>query len=325
VLATRADHSLTFAAFWNSQNAEQIALQLVGPNGRCRIPLGAHKGFDLRRGQNYALLRVELPYACTTGIDAVMHEGDWRLTMRNVGSASDVTKVVVLSDSGIGLRPSIVAKGGKALLTARLTEGGELLRTGVAMRAHVRPNRPSSGDSEKQDGMTKPDPGAFDPQPGKTGGGFTTVPSVTIGAPAPGVTVTGPPITAGTPTLPVTPGGVAIPSVTAREVDRVALEAGPLIAANPEVLSTLRQRAAALQLSPEILAHLQGQFTPPLQPTGVILRDDGTNGDAQPNDGIFSAMVATPQALLHQVRFVATQARPEGQLTREALASFLVQ
>ncbi|SIT05078.1 von Willebrand factor type A domain-containing protein [Roseivivax lentus] len=308
ILATKADRAITFATFWNEPQARKIALQLFGPAKDCRVPMDQHEGFDMATGTGYALVRIELPYACIAGNeDQVMHEGTWRLSMRNTGATDDVAKVVVLSDSGVTLRSDSKAGGGKALLTARLVEGGELLRKGVRIFANIRPNRPSSGDSEKLDAITD---GRFDPdRPVRgrdriTGGGLLASPTITV-----------------------QPGRLrgtmdsADPMADMPEDQMLSID--PRLSINEDVLGLLRGRAAELQLSPELLAQLQGRFRIPPQPTGIELLDDGTNGDAQANDGIFSVMVAVPQPGLYQTHIRATQARPEGLMTREALGSFV--
>ena len=218
----------------------------------------------------------------------------------NQGDSLDTAKIVVLSDSGITLRPGAKVGGINALLTARLIEGGRLLRRGVRVIAHVQPNRPSTGDSEKQDGITldRPDIQVPDKRPG----GMTATPVVTIRR--------------------TQPGAVAVqlrgqPAISRPPQSRVRV--------NPAVSSILTDRAKALALGPEVTAQLQGHFKAPMKPTGIELRDDGTNGDAKASDGIFSVMVALPDKGLYQVRTVATQARPSGTLTREALSSLLIQ
>ena len=298
ILANPADRSLTFAVFWNEQNVEKFSLQLFGPNRECRVPMKKHPGFDMRRGQTYALVRIDLPYKCEVGdVGALMHEGPWRLNFRNQGNGADTAKVVVLSDSGITLRPGSKTGGQKALLTARLIEGDRLLRKGVRVVAHIRPNRPSSGDSEKQDRITQDRPDIKDP--GRPSGGLTANPVLTIRRDQPVLTA---------------------PSVTLSQP-----QTSGTVRVNPAIAAILEDRAKSLQLSPEVMAQLQGKFMLAPKPTGIELRDDGTNGDAKANDGVFSVMIALPDKGLYQVRTVATQARPDGMLTREALSSLTMQ
>jgi hypothetical protein len=222
-----------------------------------------------------------------------MHEGRWSLRVRNVGQQSDTVKVVVLANSGIRLRVNGRTQGGGALLTASLIEGDELLRVGVRIIAEVRPNRPSTSDSEKQDGIT---------------GGDRPIVGITI------------------------PGGnegiVVVPTVGQRAPqDEVAPAPDTALVASvsPEILRALEERARLLQLGPELLGQLRGHFIPNPSPTGIELRDDGTLGDAQASDGVYSVLLSLPVAGLYQVRAMASQARPEGTLTREALTSILAQ
>ncbi|MEM1400794.1 MAG: choice-of-anchor X domain-containing protein, partial [Pseudomonadota bacterium] len=303
ILATQSEHSLTFAAFWNEQNSEKVALQLFGPNRRCRIPMQKHDGFDMRLGPTYALARIELPYRCTAGqVDAILHEGDWTLRFQNRGATSDTVKVMVLADSGVTLRTDSKVGTGKALLMARLIEGDELLRKGVRIFANMRPNRPSSGDSEKQDGVTGNDR-----------------PNVTVTVPGRGLgSVVGP----DTPVIIAPParGGI-VAGETREKENMITFDASQRL--NPALLEALQQRAEIMGLRPEVLEQLRGRFVMPMEPTGIELRDDGTNGDEGINDGIFSAIVSLPNPGLYQIRTVATQARPEGIMTREALSSVL--
>lgn len=320
ILAVKEDHALTFATFWNEPDFDKIVLQLFGPDKRCRIPMRPHDGLDVRRGSNHALIRVELPYKCTTGAEGagLIHEGTWRLQARNVGDTADIAKMVVLADSGIDLRVKSEAKGGRALLTASLIEGDELLRKGVRVVAQIRPNRPSTGDSEKQDAITSDGP-ILTVTPGGSGGG-TVAPG--------GVTVTSP------GEIVVAPGRgglVAIPRIAGRTVLAPGIESGEeaevedaaeTLAISPALLSVLEERARRLQLSAEVLAQLRGRFQTLPRPTGIELHDDGTAGDARAGDGVFSVMLSLPNRGLYQGRVVATQARPTGTLTREALTGF---
>jgi hypothetical protein len=307
ILATKADRAITFATFWNEPDPGKIRLQLFGPSKECRVPMDRHDGFEMASGTGYALTRIELPYACVAGDeDQVMHEGTWRLSMRNMGSSDDVAKVVVLSDSGVTLRTSAKASGGNALLTGRLVEGGELLRKGVRIFADIRPNRPSSGDSEKLDAITD---GRIDPDRPVRGGGVTGAGLLS----APAITVR--------PGTPRRFAGGADAAEDLAEGRMLAIDPG--LSISDDVLDLLRGRAAELRLSPEIVAQLRGRFRIPPSPTGIELLDDGTNGDARANDGVFSVMVAVPQPGLYQTHLRATQARPEGLMTREALGSFV--
>jgi hypothetical protein len=327
ILAMKQDHTLTFAAFWNEQNRGKMELQLLGPGKECRILMRPHTGLDIRRGSNHALVRVDLPYRCATrkGKATVMHDGTWRLRVRNIGRTKDVAKVMVLAESSVNLRVKSEARGEKALLTASLTDGDMLLRKGVRIRAHIQPNRPSSGDSEKQDGITSDVPvtGVTVDGPGVTGpmpgfGGFTVAPWKTgnIGFPAIGgsQSVVPPIMGSDDPTGALSDQDDGTDQDTVVDLERLSL--------SPSLRILLEQRAQLLQLNPEVLAQLRGRFQPVPASTGVELRDDGTGGDAKASDGVFSAMLALPNAGLYQGRVVATQARTEGTLTREAMTSF---
>jgi hypothetical protein len=292
VLASKADHALTFALVWNEQDSGKFALQLFGPEQKCRVPMEQHQGLNMRRGINYALVRIELPYKCVLGPSTLLHEGPWSLRFSNKGRTQDTVKVTVLSDSGIRLHSDTRVKGNRALLTASLVESDKLLRKGVRVFAHIRPNRPSTGDSEKQDAITDDGRGIA----GATD--VINVPEVTIER------------------------DMGATDNAATEGDMLELD--PSISLNPQILTELQERAEILRLSPEIFDQLRGRFLRAPRSTGIELRDDGQNGDAKANDGLFSAVVSLPDPGLYQIRMTASQARPDGTLTREELSSVLM-
>lgn len=317
VLAVEEDHALTFAIFWNEPKSDKFTLQLFAPDKRCRISMRPHDGLDIRRGNNHALIRVELPYRCTTGAPGagLMHEGTWRLEARNVGDRADTAKSMVLADSDINLLVKSKARGGRALLTASLVEGDRLLHKGVRVVAQIQPNRPSTSDSEKQDAVTSDGP-ILTTRPGGSGGGtvapggVTVTPGDIVVAPGPGGLVAIPPI-----------AGRTAPGIEGGEEAEIE-DGGATPAISPALRSVLEERVRRLQLSPEVLAQLRGRFAALPPPTGIELHDDGTAGDARAGDGVFSVMLSLPGPGLYQARAVATQARPVGTLTREALTSY---
>jgi subtilisin family serine protease len=297
VQASVNDTSLTFATFWNEPTDGKMRLQLTGPDRRCKIPMDKTEGMQLRSGKGYALIRVDLPFKCTTDADVPpLHAGQWRLRVGNAGTTPDVAKVVVLSNSNTRLYFKGEPLGGKALLTATLVEKGKLIRTGLRMFANITPNKPGTGDSEKQDKITD---GGSRP---RSVDGFDVKLSDAL-----------------TIKLPVSDAEKA-EALKAEEKMRDA-DQTPVANENSDV-GFLRLRAAELQLSNEVLLQLAGRFQPLIPPTGIELLDDGTQGDAVASDGIYSALVSLPAAGLYQAHLTAKQSNPTGTLTREALTSF---
>jgi Subtilase family/von Willebrand factor type A domain len=285
VRATEHDSSLTFATFWNEPELGKIGFQLNGPDRRCKVPIDTGvEGLQLRSGKGYSIIRIDLPYKCKSNPDSKpMHAGTWRLRLRNQGNSADVAKVVVLSNSGTKLHFKGQALGGKALLTAQLVENGKLQRIGVRMLATIRPNKPGTGESGKQDQITD--------VPGR------------------------PPFIRGAD------GALEVKIPRADAAISTPKDAMPP-PLNSAEFESLNLRARELRLSEESLLQLAGQFKPLVQPTGIELLDDGTQGDAVASDGIFSALVTLPAAGLYQANLVAVQSTLTGTVRREALASF---
>jgi hypothetical protein len=291
--AAPEDRSLTFSVFWD-QPGRPMDFLLVGPDGRCKLVDRPHEGYAVREGDRHRIVRVSLPYRCQGGPaeGAAMHEGIWQLQMRNRGDTEGRVKVMALADSTTRLAVSVDTSGRDALLTARLVTGGTLATKGVRIRAEIRPNHPSTGDSREQDlkGGSAPDQGrvpdviAFPPR----GGGFVTAgdePSVTLS-----------------------------PEMSELR-DRIVLQRDELRIDLPD--DVIERLLRGLDRG-----RIGGGGTP--RQMTVDLRDDGQGADRRAGDGIFTARVRADAPVLHSVRLVAEQARPGGVLTREALTSFLV-
>ena len=300
VLATSSDSTLTFAAFWNESQRNKMALTLIGPDKRCDIPVKPHQGLDVRHGNNHSIVRLSLPYTCSNkrGSLSTLHEGHWHLLFRNAGEKKDVAKILVLSDSTLNLDLNTKVSGDRALLSARLVDGGKLQREGVRITAHLWPNRPSSGDSEKQDAIALDTP--IKP-PLKGPGGILD----------------------GRPILIDSPFARSSQTFRTASADDV-LSVSPLRSVNPALANTLLSRATEMSMTNELLGQLRGRFTLPVKATHVDLRDDGTGGDIAAGDGVFSALVQAPHSGLFQMRLIASQATRRGVVTREQLSSFFV-
>jgi hypothetical protein len=153
------DHSVTFAVNWTGQETKDVDVTIQAPDKRCRIPMRGHAGIQIRKGEFYKLIRVELPYDCG---DVTAHEGTWSLHAQPLemsGDAKETIDIMVLGDSRLKLETkSGYAKDEKAfLITARfLKDGAPLRKIGEAsIQAKIHFPLPNTGDSEKQDAMRK--------------------------------------------------------------------------------------------------------------------------------------------------------------------------
>ena len=149
IFATADDSSLTFATHWETDNPDQLAFALTGPDTNCKIADKDHAGYATRGGARYRLIRVSLPYACADG-GSILHEGYWTLGARNQGERENVAIMVL---GGTKLRLSARAKADKAgaYLFASLHRNREILGEAVRVTALVRRNLPPRGDSTKED------------------------------------------------------------------------------------------------------------------------------------------------------------------------------
>jgi len=155
IYLSQAASSVTFATHWNTDNAEQIQLQLQGPNSNCEIPTKDHTGYTTRAGNRYRLIRVDLPYHCrNTG--QVLHDGTWTLHAYNKSSKTETAKIMVLSDSVIDMQTKLKVKGNKVFMTAAFSDAKEILRRDINIYAALSKNVPSTGDSLKQDQLRFP-------------------------------------------------------------------------------------------------------------------------------------------------------------------------
>jgi len=164
----------------------------------------------------------------------------------------------------------------------------------------ITPNRPSKGDSKKQDQILGK---------GQVSNGFG---SRTRGSVAVGTTF------GGATTAPIGQSTTLLPPSAIRTIDRSQF------ALDPQVNKQLLDRAQQLQLSPEILEQLRGRFVMMPKPQGITMRDDGTKGDRKAGDGVFSVLLNLPESGRYQIRARAEQGTEKGVLTREALGGFVV-
>ncbi|MGH1541084.1 MAG: S8 family serine peptidase [Arenicella sp.] len=147
---SKAASSVTFATHWNSDNAEQIQLQLQGPGKDCRILTKDHPGYATRAGNRYRLIRVELPYQCRkTG--EILHDGVWTLKAYNKSAKAETAKIMVLSDSSIDMQTKVKVIGNKVLMTAAFADSKDLLRRDINIYAALSKTVASTKDSLKQD------------------------------------------------------------------------------------------------------------------------------------------------------------------------------
>jgi subtilisin family serine protease len=161
------DHSVTFAVNWTGKNATDIRLALQSPDKRCQIPLNNHKGLQTKKGNNYYLVRVELPYYCK---GKAIRQGTWTIEAKAeklLGERKETVDIMVLGESRLKLQAN--AKPGKdkgqLLLTATLSQDNKPVRKlrKTAMQAHILSPLARTGDGEKQDAFKKGDP--FDKSP----------------------------------------------------------------------------------------------------------------------------------------------------------------
>lgn len=150
VVLTTADRFVTFATHWDTPNEDQMHVRLYGPKSKCRIPLKDHVGLATRSGKHYRLIRVQLPYSCTSSSE-VMHEGEWRLTVRNKGENADTAKVMVLAESALKLVTDVNVKDGMAMITAKVLHKDKPMRDRVYINVALTKPIKSTGDSEAQD------------------------------------------------------------------------------------------------------------------------------------------------------------------------------
>ena len=154
-------HSVTFAVNWTGQQAKDVDVALLAPDKRCEIPLKNHSGVQIRKGDYYRLIRVELPYACK-GVS--LHEGQWTIHAKPAeisGDAKETVDIMILGDSRLKLATKFgFGKDERQLLLVAgfLQDGGSLRKIGEAsVQAHILFPLPDTGDSEKQDAFKKGD------------------------------------------------------------------------------------------------------------------------------------------------------------------------
>jgi hypothetical protein len=166
---SKLDQSVTFAVNWTGQQADDVKLALLAPDKRCRIPLKNHIGLQVRKGDYYRLIRVQLPYHCN-GLR--MHEGTWTIQARPtdvLGDKKETVDIMVLGDSRLKLtaKSGLIKEKGQLVISVSLLQDGKAVRKLERLEAIVVPPLPNTGDGEKQDATKKVGNSVKQPAPTK--------------------------------------------------------------------------------------------------------------------------------------------------------------
>ena len=287
VFVAREDRSLTFAMFWDTPGRPMDFL-VTGPDRRCKIVDRTHDGYALQEGKRHRIIRIDLPYTCEGGPSdgLTMHDGAWAVQARNRGDDGATVKVMALAETTTRLMPDIDVEGRKAILTARLHTEGKPVSKGLRIRAEITPNKPSTGDSERQDGVDR------GPNDGR------------VMIPGRGGTLFG--------------GGTV---ATGEDTPSIAIDIGRL---RDRLIQPDLDIQLPRDVIDRLIRGIDRLPVEPAGPMTVDLRDDGLGADMRAGDGIFTAALGLTSPVLHNVRMVAEQARSGGVLTREYLTSFAV-
>lgn len=135
VYAAAQDNVLTFATHWLTEDRDQLSFSLQSPGNNCKIPMKDHAGVKIRRGSNYNLLRLTLPYICEdTG--QTLHAGRWQLSAK-VNADEENVNMMVLGKTRLRFRVE-TAKTRKGIrLKTYLTDGQKRLNDKYRVEAYI--------------------------------------------------------------------------------------------------------------------------------------------------------------------------------------------
>lgn len=148
------DQSLIVAVNWTGM-AQDMDISLLSPEKTCQVPLKAGQGVDIRKGKNYLLIKVDLPFLCK---GKNIQAGQWMVqaTPKGIaGAGKESVDIMVLGHSNVTLVATVkvdVRARTRTLLAALAVNGKVQPRLENAeVVAYILPPLPQTGDSRKQD------------------------------------------------------------------------------------------------------------------------------------------------------------------------------
>lgn len=149
-----SERNVTFAVLWNEPDPDRFTISLKSPGG-CTIQTKLNKkGIQVRKGDTYRLVEVDLPYFCRFRQD---HAGTWLIHVTN-DKDSDHQKhtagvdIAVYGDSRTHIFAAASMLDDYPALTAKIVAEGEVIAK-AKMHAEIILASESVNDSEKLDYM----------------------------------------------------------------------------------------------------------------------------------------------------------------------------